>query len=202
MRAILKIDHDDASQDSPNDWEGGWKLYSFCRDHKSYKNPEELGISECYRDGRHTLSKALRNQLDSRKAFVVSYHKHGDVVWALPADIPKCRFDTVLTAGLLTNRPDSLKTDAEAEKSAKQFLQAYTQWCNGDIWWYSWEAAGDENAEESCGGFYGLDDLIDGIIQSFDHHKVTEVEFANKSTRELLSGSKLSRLFPVMTASE
>lgn len=202
MRAVLKIDHDDASQDSPNDWEGGWKLYSFGKNHRNYKNPEELGISHSHRDGRCTISKALRKQLDERKAFIVSYYEHGNCRWALPADAPKCRFDTVPMAGLLINRPEGIKNHTEAENSAKAFLRTYTQWCNGDIWWYGWESAGDDNAGDSCGGFYGLDDLVDGIIESFAYHKVTEVEFASSLARELLRDSKLSQLFPVMTTSE
>ncbi len=202
MRAVLKIDQDDASEDSPNDWEGGWKLYSFNRKHRSYKNPEEFGIAERHRNGRYTLTKSMRKQLDERKAFIVSYYEHGGCIWSLPDDAPKCLFDTVLTAGLLVNRPEGIASHTEAEKSAKEFLRAYTQWCNGDIWFYDWASIEEPRAEDACGGYYGLDGLIAGIVESFNYHKVTSVEFADKNTCDLLRDSKLSQLFPVMTTSE
>ena len=50
-------------------------------------------------------------------------------------------------------------------KRARQACEAYTQWCNGDVYGYEIERVttcahcGEESAEslESCWGFYGLD---------------------------------------------
>ena len=53
-------------------------------------------------------------------------------------------------------------------KRARQACDAYTDWCNGDVYGYevarvsTCSCCGEENAEpiDSCWGFYGLDDCL------------------------------------------
>jgi hypothetical protein len=110
----------------------------------------------------------------------LSYFEHGLCLWSVAGELPagaRCPFDSVAFAGVW--RPDAATLESARgyggstrrhflRKRARQACQAYTQWCNGDI--YGYEVArinacpccGEEKPEavESCWGFYGLDECL------------------------------------------
>lgn len=113
-------------------------------------------------------------------AVPLSYFEHGGCLWSVAGELPapcRCPFDSVAFAGLWL--PDA-QTLASAKnyggftrrmfmrKRARQACDAYTQWCNGDIYGYEIErltactCCGSEQAEsvDSCWGFYGLETCL------------------------------------------
>jgi hypothetical protein len=109
-------------------------------------------------------------------AVPLSYFEHGLCRWSVAGELPvACPFNSVMLAGVWLPDADTLASASRyggrtrchfMRKRARQACDAYTQWCNGDI--YGYEIArichcpccGGEKAEpvESCWGFYGLDD--------------------------------------------
>jgi hypothetical protein len=168
---IITIGHDH-DNGSPSDW-GGWKLYSFCRRHTSHRDPEEF-----FPDGKPTL--AVRNKLRAGTAFLLSYYEHGRCMWSLAGTGPQCQWDTVQRAGILMWEGEAKPfkgTYAEREKDAECFLDTYTSWCNGEVYWYKVEEVVTmpcghteirDVPDASCGGFYGLDHMKEEIMAALD----------------------------------
>jgi hypothetical protein len=80
------------------------------------------------------------------RKFAVRAHVHGSI--DLTLDNGGCVWDSGLVGSIY----------AIDEKSAAQDLEILTQWLNGDVWGYTIE---DEDGKifESCGGFYGFEDV-------------------------------------------
>jgi hypothetical protein len=157
---IVTLYNDECGED-PSDWDGQWKLYSFGRRHRSFKDPETF-----FPDGEPTL--AIRNKLRAGTAFVLSYYEHGNCLWSLAGTGPQCRWDTVQRAGLLVWEHKladmGAKTYEAREKDARSFLETYTAWCNGEIYGFNVEErvlmpCGHTEIRplDGCGGFYGND---------------------------------------------
>jgi hypothetical protein len=149
--------------DTPNplkDWSEMGTILSLNRRHASF-NPSRVEF-------------AIENDPD---AVPLSYYEHGQCLWSVAAELPaacRCRFDSVAFAGVWL--PDA-ETLASAKgyggftrrmfmrKRARQACEAYTQWCNGEVYGYDIEQVttcpqcGQESTEpvDSCWGFYGLD---------------------------------------------
>ena len=113
-------------------------------------------------------------------AVPLSYFEHGRCLWTVAGELPaaaRCPWDSVPFAGLWL--PDAL-TMASARhyggrtrrhfmrKRARQACDAYTKWCNGEV--YGYEVArvgacpccGEEKPEpvDSCWGFFDLDECL------------------------------------------
>jgi hypothetical protein len=110
----------------------------------------------------------------------LSYFEHGRCLWSVAGELPaaaRCPWDSVPFAGLWL--PDAL-TLASARnyggrtrrhfmrKRARQGCDAYTKWCNGEVYGYevarisSCPNCGCDQAEtvDSCCGFFDLDECL------------------------------------------
>lgn len=159
MKIILLWHDQDA--ESPTEYDGAWKLYSFSRRHKAFKHPDHF-----FEDG--ALNAELQRKLDSGLAFLLSYYEHGLCVWSLKGTGPQCPWDSVDVAGILVweHAEDEMgATTVEARtKDAASFLESYTAWCNGQVYGFTIEdertlpCGHTERVDlESCGGYYGND---------------------------------------------
>lgn len=165
----LILSHDaDLENPCEND---GWRVYSFCRRHASFKHPDDLGLGPI--DPGTGLPKiknpGLRSKLKNGLAFILSYYQHGQCLWFLHGDEPagvEFRWDGVRVAGLLVweQRPSELgpKTLDGRRQDAAAFLKTYTSWANGEGLYYSIE---DEDGDliDSCGGFYDAESMFNEI---------------------------------------
>ncbi len=110
-------------------------------------------------------------------AVPLSYFEHGLCRWSVAGELPatcRCPWDSVPLAGvwlpdagtLVSARPYGCFTRRQfMRKRAREACDAYTQWCNGEV--YGYEIArvgtcprcGEERAEpvDACWGFFGLD---------------------------------------------
>jgi hypothetical protein len=149
--------------DTPNpleDWSEMGTILSLNRSHANF-NPSRVEF-------------AIENDPD---AVPLSYYEHGLCRWSVAGELPapcRCPWDSVAFAGIWLPDEETLASARNyggftrrmfLRKRARQTCEAYTQWCNGDIYGYEIErltacpACGHEEAEalESCWGFYGLD---------------------------------------------
>lgn len=154
--------HTDDSADDPSDFEGAWKLYSFNRRHRSFKDPASFT-----NDNGKTLP-GLRSKLRVGLAFVLDYYEHGACQWSRTSNGPECQFDTAHRAGLLVweRKPKEIgaKTLEARAVDADAFLATYNAWCNGEVYGYSVDeevtlSCGhtERRPGDSCFGFYGND---------------------------------------------
>jgi hypothetical protein len=110
----------------------------------------------------------------------LSYFEHGLCLWSVAGELPaaaRCPWDSVSFAGVWL--PDAYTLESAKpyggrtrqlfmRKRARQACEAYTQWCNGDVYGYEVErvatcpACGSEEAAsvDSCWGFLGLDSCL------------------------------------------
>jgi hypothetical protein len=171
---MLKVilDHD-SDVECPNDsGDGQWRLYSFCK-HRNFKHPTELGLS-LERDNfgtPKTIKPALGRKLQNGLAFFLSYFEHGNSLWfrrGTAASHPGVEFqwDGTSLAGLLVwehpAKEMGAKTQADRAKDADAFLAEYTQWANGEAYYYRVE---DEQGKtiDSCGGFFDAKYMLDEV---------------------------------------
>jgi hypothetical protein len=107
----------------------------------------------------------------------LSYFEHGLCLWSVAGELPpgaNCPWDSVTFAGVWIPDAETLESAKNyggstrrhfMRKRARQACDAYTQWCNGDVYGYEIEHittcphCGEESTEslDSCWGFYGLD---------------------------------------------
>jgi hypothetical protein len=117
---------------------------------------------------------AIENDPD---AVPLSYFEHGQCLWSVAGELPaecRCPWDSVGFAGVWLPDAETLASASNyggftrrmfLRKRARQACEAYTQWCNGEVYGYDIERltvcphCGEESAEpvDSCWGFYGLD---------------------------------------------
>jgi len=169
----LTIAHD-PDVECPSDWDG-WKLYSFSTRHINFKHPEEAGIG---RDGQG-LFLGIQSKLKAGTAFVLSYFEHGGCVWSLMGEGPQCQWDSVRVAGLLywDGKPKDVGKDyAERRKSAIGFLEQYTEWANGECYYYVIEDADTGETLDSCGGFIGGESFKGQVLEALKHYDAKVVE--------------------------
>jgi hypothetical protein len=111
-------------------------------------------------------------------AIPLSYFEHGLCRWSVTGELPaaaRCPWDSVLFAGVWLPDAETLASARNyggrtrrhfLRKRARQACDAYTRWCNGDVYGYKIRritACGECHGErpetiESCWGFYGLED--------------------------------------------
>jgi hypothetical protein len=183
MKYAVRIEHD-PDVEAPESGYDGWRLYSFNTRHLSHK-----GVDELFEDGKPTL--ALRNKLRAGLAHFLSYYEHGQCCWMLahaphPAGV-EFQWDGVRFAGVAvwTGEPSGIgaKTPEERAKDCQLFLSAYTDWCNGNCYWYSIRRmrecpeCGHEEVEEdldSCGGYIGDEDVAEAIKEALPDDATAE----------------------------
>ncbi len=189
-KVVVTIGHDD-SPECPSDWDG-WKLYSANPNHNGYRDPQEFA------DDHGNLTIGIRRKLQVGTAFVLGFFAHGPgcQVWHIDSERPfgtegDYRWDGTSGAGILiweakasdlgpANYPDRAQ-------SARTFLDTYTAWCQGQVYWFSVDRVencgdcGKENEEElldSCGGYFGndLDHMFDQIRAATWGHEVIRID--------------------------
>lgn len=168
------VEHDD-SPENPSDY-SGWKVFSFSNRHRNFTHPDKLGLGALGPDNKPIVhNPGLRRKMDVGLAFLLSYYEHGPCQWSLMGHGPQCRFDSVRIAGLLVwgQPPQDLgpKTYAEREKDAEQFLQTYTNWCNGWVYGYRFDDPSNK-IDASCYGFYDLDQMFREIAEAAGGHEL------------------------------
>jgi len=153
----------DFDVERPDSTYDGWKPISFCRRHSNFEHPANYCLNK-----RENMG--LRRKLQVGLAFQLSYYEHGLCTWSLRGEGPQCRWDSVDIAGLLiwTGRPTDMgaKTYEDRRIDARNLLEEYTDWCNGNCYWFSVEGA--ELPLHSCGGFIGTDQLTEAINETLD----------------------------------
>jgi hypothetical protein len=110
-------------------------------------------------------------------AVPLSYFEHGQCRWSVAGELPAgchCPFDSVRFAGVWLPDAETLESARNyggftrrmfMRKRARQACDAYTQWCNGEVYGYEIERVtacghcGSEQASviDSLWGCYGLD---------------------------------------------
>jgi hypothetical protein len=111
-------------------------------------------------------------------AVPLSYYEHGLCLWSVAGELPvgaRCPWDSVALAGiwlpdaetLVAARPYGGWTRSQfMRRRARQACNAYTQWCNGEVYGFVVEriavcpCCDEEQAAhvDSCGGFFGMDE--------------------------------------------
>lgn len=146
------------------------KIYSFSRRHVN-----SIGIDEA-----DDLMAENPNHVK------LSYFEHGSCHWMVMGESSpgmEFRWDGVRFAGLwipdddcmktinartlkaMKKRPDTTFQDNRREALldyARNVCKTYTQWCNGEVYWYTIELDGDDI--DSCSDFYGSDHEESGLM--------------------------------------
>lgn len=164
-KLVLRIEHDGQTESPFEFGNDEWEFVSFCDKHAAYKNPEQFN------------NIGMARNIKSGTAFVLDYFEHGNCVWSLAGNGPQCRWDTSNNAGLLIWRgkpKDLAKTADKRREIAARVLETYTQWCNGECYYYIIETNDGTNVG-SCGGFIGADYLfscLGEVLQDGDYVKL------------------------------
>jgi hypothetical protein len=151
----------DADAERPESGYDGWKPISFGRRHTNFEHPDAYRLDKRENAG-------LRRKLDVGLAFWLSYYEHGLCRWSLRGEGPQCPWDAVNMAGILiwSGKPSDIgaKSYAERAQDARLFLEEYTDWCNGECYWFRLEE--DGAPLDSCGGFIGTGQLGEAINEA------------------------------------
>jgi hypothetical protein len=124
-----------------------------------------------------SVAEAMESNPD---AVALSYFEHGRCLWCVAGELPasaRCPWDSVGLAGVWLPDADTLGSARRyggstrrhfMRKRARLACEAYTRWCNGEIYGYEIErvlvcdACGDKGSEvvESGWGYYGWDECV------------------------------------------
>lgn len=107
-----------------------------------------------------------RKALIDRRAFLFEKYEHGLVNYALRGESSRVdrQWDVTPIAGFLW-ADDDWGSDVNLEDAAREFLQSYTDWCNGNVWAIvHQEYDAEQNPvgdDETCWGYIGDKDAAD-----------------------------------------
>ncbi len=145
-------DHD---SECPSNW-GSFKVIPFSRSFIGNQNPDEAWANHA--DG-----------IAAGTVFPLQYHEHGQCRWSLgggPGPTHPKSAGVAGCAGLLVavniktpNDPEQLHRDAVG------FIEAYTHWCNGNVYGLTLTDCHGEEVE-LCGGFYGDEDAEEAALSA------------------------------------
>jgi len=168
----VSVEHDEC-WGREDEWDG--KFFSFNRNHTTFIDYDEA-------DERFK---------DNPKAVKLSYYEHGASMWSPAGSGPQCQWDTTQFAGWWVPHDDQVLPEGKTWYSVcAEECKYYTQWINGWMYSYSVEVydhTGKLVSEDSCGGFYGLD-------EEYMHDQIREWladeidEFINDEIAELEAG--------------
>ncbi len=164
-RVVLTIEHDDDTE-NPMEY-SDWKFVSFNRNHIGYENPYDYVSSVNQYGDPQPADIGILRKLACQTAFLVSCYEHSGCSYSLRGEGMQCRWDTADIAGILlyTGKLKYLPKDRR-EEYARSILSVYTDWANGNCYWYSLTVIfpdGEEESEDSCGGFIGSDHVLSEI---------------------------------------
>jgi len=168
---ILTIGYD-SYLERPDSGYDGWKPVSFSCRHSNFEHPDIYRL-----DRRENIG--LRRKLQVGLAFWLSYYEHSLCRWSLRGEGPQCPWDSVHLAGILiwTGKPSGIgaRTYADRTNDARNFLEQYTDWCNGSCYWFSLDGA-DGKLLDCCGGFIGTDQLAEAINEALEEGDSVRIE--------------------------
>lgn len=181
-RYTLNIDYDPDTE-RPGEF-GIARMVSFNSRHINYEHPDEwLSIQ----DGGtvHTHPNVLAT---------LSYYEHGNCRWMVGESVIPDHggFDTVNVAGVIVwGGLDEEREwwialgDDERRTMLDGIAEEYTLWSNGDTYMYSLQQLSlihdcpncgghsePDDIEDSCGGFIGIDHLLDELRGVIDHYGI------------------------------
>ena len=165
MKLEIWYDHD---TDSPNE-NGDWQLYSFNSRFSAYADPAKFILPGP--DGKPVpVNVGFARKLKVGTAFILSYFEHGNCVWGHQGETPNCQWDTTKVAGVLVWEQPAKnlgpKSYMDREKDARNYLEEYTDWANGQCFGYTL-TDDDGTAKDSCGGFIGAKCLQETIANDW-----------------------------------
>ena len=199
---MLEIAHD-YDVDVPDSGYDGWKLNSFGRKQSNYEDPDKFVKAFDRRSRAVTpASIGLQRKLNVGLAFWLSYYEHSEGAWSLIGEGTQDQWDTAYLAGLLiwTGKPGDIgaKTLENRAKDARDFLENYNDWANGNTYWFRLvNEDGDEI--ESIGGLIGneaLSEVISEELKAGDNVLVEGDAAWLKDHLELPEGVRLVDDFP------
>lgn len=170
--------------DSPTDW-GNYEIVTFFRN----RYITDTDIEEYYTDNGK-LKPQYQAKMRAGKLFPIDVYEHGGTAYSLSGEGMQCRWDTSSNAGLIIFNDDYIKgvSYEKRKEYARQDLQEYTMWANGDVYGYSIEDK-DGNEIDSLGGCYGYDyclesaqEYIDDLIQNGVHDKLSTEAYIQELT--------------------
>jgi hypothetical protein len=173
---VIRVDHD-PDTDSPLDYDG-WKLHVIVPSRRFHHvSPESVGFVETNKG--YIPNIGLRRRFKVGLAFMVDYYEHGLCRWSLSSGFGKSgdRWDTAEgIAVLIWEQPVKNlgpKTYEARAQDAKNILETYTMWCNGETYWYDIQVgAGPDEGDDigSCGGFIGRKAVVEAIQEELDEY--------------------------------
>ncbi len=177
----LTLEHDEGTE-SPLEY-GGWRLVSFRRGSNDVVSKYVKSVDAC---NEITFADVgLARKVATGTAFVLSCYEHSQVQWGLQGEVHYCRWDTARIAGMLIweDRPadlpyyrkDPKRTYTARAEYARDLLKSYTQWCNGDCYWYRLEDT-EIGSEDSCGGFIGQEYFVEAVREAVAGRKIDEID--------------------------
>ena len=158
-RYQVVVSADDGAHESPAEGMDDLEIFSFSTRHRNFKHPDTFGLTGRAPNVTST-QPGLRRKLEAGTAFILSCYQHSGIAWSLMGEGMQDRFDTAQVAGLLLQKGRRGETYAHREQRARDFLEAYNAWCNGEIYVAELQSylEGEENDAkdlETCGGLYG-----------------------------------------------
>lgn len=171
----VTVDYD-SDNENPCSW-GRFKVVSFNRNHVDYTAPDKLDTDD------------VRAKTNAGRAWLLDYYEHGQSMWSLSNDNATIDdWDSVSGAGILfLEEEDDTSTKEQLTEQAREFLKTYTQWCNGQIYYYQLEKISgeccptckrqlDNENIASCGGFYDDESMIESISSYLQKGDTVEVK--------------------------
>lgn len=202
----LEINHD-GDTECPDSSYDGWRLVSFGRKHNNYENPEKYVKAFDSRTREVTPANiGLKRKLNVGLAYWLSFYEHGLGAWSLIGEGTQDQWDTAYLTGILlwTGKPGDIgaKTLEDRAEDARGFLESFTDWMNGNIYWFRLV---NENGEEieSIGGLVGdevLSEVVGEELKAGDNLVIEGDAAWIKSNLTLPAGVNLVDEFPKPTA--
>jgi len=139
-----------------------FRISSFGRRHCNYTHPEKW-----FDEARRPVNIGVRRRIACGTLFPLCYYEHGSCVWSLAGEGPRDRFDSVPLAGVLEivgDGPRLFKTREMREKAARAFLDEYTRWCNGEVYYIVVSDTDTEDTIDSLGNVYDIDTALADML--------------------------------------
>lgn len=173
LKLEIGIDYD---VDQPDSGYDGWRHVSFGRKHSNHEAPAKYVKAFNQRTGEVTPATiGLAKKLNVGLAFWLQYHEHSLGRWDLKGEGPQCPWDTAPLAGILlwTGKPGDIgaKTLEGRAEDARNFLEHFNDWMNGNCYWFR---LADESGEEmeGFGGLIGseaVSEVVGEVLEAGDN---------------------------------
>jgi len=112
------------------------------------------------------LLPSVQAKIKAGTMFWLDKYEHGNTSWSLSSEGMQCRFDTSSKAGLIELLDVKSLTYDERKEYARDYLQEYTSWYNGEVYEVSITDNTGKDIDSICGiiGYENIDSIIDEMI--------------------------------------